>query len=267
MRKPSIFSSEYQKKMRRRKKKAIIGLIAIIIVFVIIIIATKTNLSGIGKTLGNITKGSSSASTNTTKQQIKPKAVVKQEKTAKKKTTITKKVDTENFVVAMPSGKQVKVIYDSAKSSKTIKSVENSDPDLDYNINPSSSSVIVFQKSTQDVMLGNSDGTSQNITNVSYVSGSGQSFTKDATLKNNPAYIWVQSPKFIDDSNIAYVTQLPWFNKNDKYIWKYNVQNKTNINTNITGSDVKINNITANGLEIVTDTKTQYLKGDGSLGN
>ena len=257
MRKPSIFSSEYQKKMRRRKKKAIIALVTIIIVFVIVVIATNTNLSGIGKTLGNITK---SSSTNTTKQPIKPKAVAKQEKTAKKKTTITKKVDTENFVVAMPSGKQVKVIYDSTKSSKIIKSVENSDTDLDYNINPSSSSVIVFQKSTQDVMLGNSDGTSQNITNVSYVSGSGQSFTKDVTLKNNPAYIWVQSPKFIDDSNIAYVTQLPWFNKNDKYIWKYNVNDKSNINTNITGSDVKINNITANGLEIVTDTKTQYLK-------
>lgn len=264
MGKPSIFSSGYQKKMRRRKKRVIIGLVTIIIVFVIVMIGSKANLSGIGKTLGNITKGSS---TNTTKQPNKPKAVAKPQTPAKKKVAVTKKVDTENFSIAMPSGKQVKVIYDNTKNAKVIKSVENSDPDLDYNINPSSSEVIVFQKSTQDVMLGNSDGTSSNITNVSYVSGNGQTFTKDATLKNNPAYIWVQSPKFIDDNNIAYVTQLPWFNKNDKYIWKYNVQSKTNINTNVTGLDVKINNITPKGLEIVTDTKTQYLKGDGSLGN
>lgn len=264
MGKPSIFSSEYQKRMRRRKKKTIIGIISIIVVFAIVMIVSKTNLSGIGKTLGNITR---SGSNKTTKQESNPKTVVKKEKTVKKNNVPTKKVDTGNFVVTMPSGKQAKIVYDNTATAKVIKSVDNSDSDLDYNINPSSSAVILFQKSTQDVILANSDGTSSNITNLSYVSGGGQSFDKATVLKNNPTYIWVQSPKFIDDSNIAYITQLPWFNKNDKYIWKFNVQNKTNMNTNITGLNVQINNVTAQGLEIVTDNKTQYLKGDGSLTN
>ncbi len=264
MAKPSIFSSKYQKKMRRRKKKITIGIIIIIIVSVIAIVLAKNNFSGVGKTLGNIMK---SSSTKTTKQQSKSKTAVKKDKVVKKNNAVTKKVDTGNFVVTMPSGKQVKIIYDNTTTAKVIKSVDNNDSDLDYNINPSSSAVVLFQKSTQDVMLANSDGTSSNITNSSYVSGSGQTFDKNTILKSTPTYIWVQSPKFIDDSNIAYISQLPWFDKNDKYIWKYNVQGKTNINTNITGLNVQINNITANGLEIVTDDKTQYLKGDGSITN
>ena len=263
MAKPSIFSSNYEKKMRRRKKKITFGII-IIIVSVIAIVLAKNNFSGVSKTLGNIMK---SSSTKATKQQSKPKTVVKKDKTVKKNNVATKKIDTGNFVVTMPSGKQVTIIYDNTTTAKVIKSVDNNDSNLDYNINPSSSAVVLFQKSTQDVMLANSDGTSSNITNASYVSGSGQTFDKNTILKSTPTYIWVQSPKFIDDSNIAYISQLPWFNKNDKYIWKYNVQDKTNQNTNITGLNVQINNITANGLEIVTDGKTQYLKGDGSITN
>jgi hypothetical protein len=258
--KPSIFSSGYEKRMRKRRKRIFIIVTSSIIVAAIVVVVFMGSL-------GIANKKIVSSETNNKKNTSSKKTSDVKVKTKKSNENDAKTIVTSNFMINMPSGKQAKVIYDNTSTGKVIKSVDNSDPDLDYNINPSGSAVVLVQKSTQDIVLANADGTSSNITNANYTSTTGTVFSKATVLKANPSYIWCASPKFIDDTNIAYISQLPWFQKTNKYIWKYNTQNKTTVNTNITGQNVQINSITPKGLEIITDNSTQYLKGDGSVTN
>jgi hypothetical protein len=72
--------------------------------------------------------------------------------------------------------------------------------------------------------LFDTNGNKEDITNPEYVSSSGTVISKDNQLSSNPNYIWCSSPKFIDDDNIAYISQLPWLNKSSKYIWIENIQ-------------------------------------------
>ncbi|SMC24723.1 hypothetical protein SAMN02745134_02281 [Clostridium acidisoli DSM 12555] len=263
MAKPSIFSSGYEKKMRKRKRMIFISVLIVIVALVIVIISLLGNLGIRNKKneqIKKIVNTETNSKTNTSSKKSK-------DKIKKSNEDASKKIDKLNFVINMPSGKQIKVIYENAGTAKVIKSVENSDPDLDYNINPSGSAIVLFQKSTQDIIVANADGTSINITNASYTATTGTVFTKDSVLKANPSYVWCTSPKFIDDTNVAYISQLPWFNKSNKYIWKFNIQDKTSVNTNLTGENVQINAITPNGLEISVDNSVQYLKGDGSVTN
>lgn len=261
MGKPSIFSSGYEKRMRKRRKRIFIIVTSSIIVAAIVVVVFMGSLGIANKKIvsseNNNKKNTSSKKTSDVK--------VKTKKTKKSNENDVKAIVTSNFIINMPSGKQAKVIYDNTSTGKVIKSVDNSDPDLDYNINPSGSAVVLVQKSTQDIVLANADATSSNITNANYTSTTGTVFSKATVLKANPGYIWCTAPKFIDDTNIAYISQLPWLQKTNKYIWKYNTQNKTTVNTNITGQNVQINSITPKGLEIITDNSTQYLKGDGSV--
>lgn len=255
MAKPSIFSSDYEKSIRRRRKNIILSIVIVVLVILIAMVVFFGDILPTGKTSNDKTKKTNSTAINK-----------KTEANSKKKNETTQKVQVPvNFVVAMPSGKQIKIDYKLSGTTKIITNAENTDADLEYNISPSGSAVVIFQKSTQDMMLAASDGTTTNITSENYTAGNGQVFDKANVLKTNASYIWCASPRFIDDNNIAYITQLPWFNKTNKYIWKYNLQSKTSINTNITGQNVQINNINPKGLEIVVDGATEYINAAGNI--
>lgn len=263
MGKPSIFSSRYEIEKRKRKKRRIITIFSVLILVIAAIIFFNINTG----TKTNNKNNEAASNKNNTQQNGSPKTVAAKKEKAPKKKAQSKKTASKNYTASMPSGKQISVVYETSNNVNKITGILNADADMDYNINPSGSSIVLYQKSTQDMVIVNSDGTSSNISVASYTSQGGQNFDKATQLKNNPSYVWEASPKFIDDNNIAYISQLPWFNKQNKYIWKMNIKDKSNINTNITGTDVQIGNITPSGLQITSDNVTEYLKPDGSVSN
>ena len=44
-------------------------------------------------------------------------------------------------------------------------------------------------------------------------------FQRMELLKKHKTYIWSVSPKFIDEDNIAYVSELPWIKKRQYNIY------------------------------------------------
>ncbi|MFT8314441.1 MAG: hypothetical protein ABF633_09290 [Clostridium sp.] len=266
MGKPSIFSNRYRREMRKRRNRTITIIIVIAVVVVLAIILVNGSVNDWAKNNFNtkkVSQGNNDKKQNTVGKQDTAAADEK----AKAKQEQQKPVD-KTFTVAMPDGKALNIIYDDSSSTRKITNIQNQDSDIDFNINPTGTSAVAYEKSKQNVLLVNADGTSSDITNASYTSSNGTVFSKDSILAQNNNYIWQQSPKFIDDENIAYISQLPWFdNRPAKFIWKYNIKDKTNVNTNMTGTNIQINNINNKGLEIVVDNVTQYLKGDGSIAN
>lgn len=275
MARPSIFSSKYEVEMKKRKRRIIFTIIALVFVIGVVIL-TSGNIINYNKIISEIKKvsvfnsnKSSGNSSNSTKvnNNKKTNSSTNSNKKQTTKKNATTKVEDKVYSVQFVDGKAVKVFYDDSTGNKVIKTVENTDSQLDFNISPSSNLVVIYEKSTQAMMLVDSSGKATDITYPAYKSErDGTVFEKDTVLKNNAAYIWCNSPKFVDDNNIVYISQVPWFdNRPDKFLWIYSISENSYRDTNITGANIQINGLSDKGIEIVSDGNTEYLKADGTI--
>lgn len=277
MAKPSIFSSKYEKEMKKRKKKKIFGIFIILLAICMYIVVSsdtldykgiaanikKINVFNLGKNKNSQNKVSDSKKTTA---DTKNKNQSSNKKDTAKKAVVPKKED-KFYTIQFADGKTMKVTYDDSNGNKVIKSVDNTDSDLDYNISPTSNAAVLFEKSTQTMMLVDINGKATDVTNQSYTAqSSGAVFEKNTILKDNPAYIWCGSPKFADGDNIVYISQIPWFdNRTEKYVWIYNISGNKHSIVSIEGTNIQINAVSDKGIEIVSDNNVQYLKGDGTI--
>ncbi|NEZ47551.1 tRNA (guanine-N1)-methyltransferase [Clostridium niameyense] len=266
MAKPSIFSKDYERKMKKRKRRKFIGIIAIVLLGIFLMF-NSTNLSNKLKAKLNEIK-------NETKAEEKMQAEEKNKQASKEKpkkdATVKKEeapIQDKNVEVELESGVKIKIIYtEDDKKNKVIKNVDVNNNKLTYDINSNKSALTICNTNTQNMFVVDVNGNKQDITNKQYVSTTGQNFAKDAILSSNQGYIWSIDPKFIDNNNIAYISQLPWFNKTTKYIWIYNMENKNHIYVESgSGENIKFDKLTDKGLTVIVDGKTIYLKPDGSI--
>nr|WP_207730234.1 tRNA (guanine-N1)-methyltransferase [Clostridium botulinum] len=256
--------------MKRRKRRTFFSVIVIILISLVIIF---TN-NGIGKKIKNslnqIKEETKAEEEQKNKQQEQKENKKENENENKNAATVKKESEVpkdNNIEVQLEDNMKIKLIYiEDSNKNKTIKYIDLNKNNLLYDINPSKNSIVVTNPKTQNIYLVNLNGEKQDITNKQYTSTSGTTFQKDAILASKQDYLWGVLPKFIDNDNIAYVSQLPWFNKTTKYVWMYNIKNKTHLyNQNISGEDIKFDKLTEKGLTVVSDGRTLFLKADGNI--
>ncbi|WP_446897639.1 hypothetical protein ACSVC9_11575 [Clostridium sp. LBM24168] len=252
-RKPSIFSKDYERKMKQRRIRIfIISAVCVVLVILIGIYLTgtlKTVLNDMGKEKQNpITQ-------NQKVKNIPSKPQPSENKNKK-----------AQYTVKLSSGKSVNLIYENKNNNKIFKDVTPKDADVIYSINPSGKNIVLLDGKIQSVFLFDTNGKKHDITNPQYISSTGSVISKNEQLSSNPNYIWCNSPKFIDDNNIAYVSQLPWLGKTSKYIWIENIIDKSHIMVqSVEGEDVKFGNPTDKGLTVTVDGETMYLTASGEI--
>ena len=249
MAKPSIFSSDYEKRMRKRK--FIFKLVIAIVVFLI--------AGAIIYYQGFFQKH--------IKSPIPTKIVenTKNSESPKQKVQTSKE---EGFEFKLSDQKILKAVYEINGSEKKFKYISPKESNIPYDISPSGKNIVVFDSAQQTMMLMDIDGNVQDISNLVYITSSGAKISKDSVLQTNNNYIWCQSPKFIDDTNVAYVSQLPWLKKTTKYIWEVNISTKVHSYIRgIEAQDIKIDVLESKGLKIIEDGKIVYLTPDGSIIN
>lgn len=254
--KPSIFSKDYEKKMRRRKKRIAFAVFVSIILIIFAVIYSKNVFRNFG-TNANNTKNNTTPNKNETKSsninKQESKAPAKQEKV-------------EGYSIQLSDGTTVNAIYETKNNDKTFKYISPAESNIQYSISPAGKNIVLFDSKVQSIILMDISGNKQDITNPQYVSTSGTVITKSSQLSAQPEYIWCSAPKFIDEDNIAYISQLPWIGKTTKYIWIENIKNKTHTWVQgIEGEDVKLDKLTDKGLTVIVDGKTIYLTSNGSI--
>lgn len=84
------------------------------------------------------------------------------------------------------------------------------------------------------VYIFNSKGEVKDITYTQYVSTKGEINKREDVIAYRSDFVWMGTPKFIDDNTVIYKSFLPWFTTVN-YIWIYD-------NTNNTYKTVWINN-------------------------
>ncbi|CDI50565.1 hypothetical protein [Clostridium tetani] len=262
MRKPSIFSSDYEKKMKKRRRRIIALILAGIVICSGAWLLGKKKLQSMKKEINKITDKNKEKDEKIANEDIKSKE--NKNKDDKKKDE--EKKSEKGYEVTLSNGEKVKLMYeeDGEKKFKYILPLESK---VSYDISPSGKDILIYDDKAQKIICYDITGKENNATNEKYVSTNGSVvIQRENHLKANPDYIWCKEPKFIDDNNIAYVSQLPWLGRTGKYIWITNLNKNTHFYiASIEGEDIKINKITDKGLLVVIDGKNMYLNASGGL--
>lgn len=282
MPKPSIFSKDYDEKMRRRKRNRRIAILIVLVIVIIgifivsfgskfglnvkssmnkikAIVITRMNKDSTDKTnkdSNNSSKAKNDENSNKSENENSDAAVQKEQ---------VKKEETGEYAVKLPNGEEIKLKYSVVNNEKSY--IDVTPKTLVYDISPSKKQIVVLENSTQNLILLDINGTINDISKTEYVSSKGTVFSKDSIMKANVGYIWCAAPKFINEDNIIYQSQLPWFNKgNIKYIWKYIISSKVyehNLSGGlgeVFGADIKYGKLNSEGLEVIIDGNVKIVK-------
>lgn len=263
MGKPSIFSKEYERRMRKRKLRIAFA------VLIFVILGFGVLYKGY---ISNFIKSAKASYINEKQKQAEDKQ--KQELSNKEENKIAedKKVEEKNVVeekfydIPIKEGVKVKVVYDETQGEKKFKYVEPSESKINFDINSTGKGLVIHDESAQSMIFCDINGNYKDITMPAFNSSSAnRSFSKESVIAENPAYVWAASPKFFNENQIVYISQLPWFGKEEKYIWVVDASNSTYRNTNVYGKNVVVGNKVDKGIEINIDGKISYMDQNGNL--
>lgn len=265
MGKPSIFSRDYEKKMRRRRIGVVLGVIGIIALCVVLYLFVSRNLKQKFTDTDKKNKIIKEHSYDL-KKSIEHKASNKKED---KKSQVDIKPKETGYDLTLSDGEKIKVIYEIENNEKKFKYIHPLESKVKYDISPDFKKFVVYDNKSQRIILLNIEGNQTDITNNKYVSTSGSVVIEhDQLLKNKPDYIWCAEPKFIDNNSIVYISQLPWLNKTNKYVWITNLVNNTNVCVqSIQGQEISFGKITEKGIPVTVDGNVMYLNGNGEIVN
>jgi hypothetical protein len=267
MSKPSIFSKDYEKKMKKRRKKILL-LIIVPIIGLTIFLITDFNVilnkgisirKGINNILLNKSKDKEVAKTEVQKKpegSLKPQSNSENLKTPQTEVTIENQV----FLISLSDGQEIGIEYYVKGTEKSIKGILNA-KDISYDISPSKKSIVIQNMKNQDLLYVNINKVTKDITKKTHKSSKDKTFSKEDQLKKHPNYLWSITPKFIDEDNIAYVSELPWINeKAMQYIWKVNLKDDVHMQVKpASGKSITFKNITTKGLETHIDGDIVYV--------
>lgn len=270
MSKPSIFSKDYAKEMKRRKRNIFLLIIVPIIGLTIFLITDFNGLlnkgismkNGINNILLNKSKDNSKDEKSKvvevpkkTEQSIKPQPNAEVPKVPQ-----TEIARDEVLLVSLSDGQKISVEYTISGTEKIIKGVTDA-KGISYDISPSKKAIVIQSIKNQDMMYFDVNNISKDITKKMHTSTKGQSFSKEQQLKKHPNYIWSATPKFIDEDNIVYVSELPWINeKAVQFIWKVNLTDNIHVQAKpASGKSITFKSINTKGLETVIDGNVVFV--------
>lgn len=267
MGKPSMFSKDYEKKMKRRRTRNI----TLSIICLVAVIA-----GGIFFFLGGSSKESSNYVTSlfkkdkeAQKENIKeePKETNKPEEANKPEEPKQQEEDNLSMDLDIGNGKFVKVNFDETNQGKIFKSIDTNGNKVSFDIDSKGGYSVLLDQDTQNLYLSDTNGTLTDISLHTYSASSGTQFSKENVLRENPKYVWHESPRFLNENAIVYVSQLPWFNKSDKYIWIEDLNTKNHQCLNVQGQEVTFGKLSDKGLEVNIDGTLKYVTTDGKIIN
>lgn len=235
--------------MRRRRAGFALLIVAAVIVAAAAFMAGKSFLSK------NSPGSNNTASVEDTKDQ-----------TATTDKTTTQTTQEEGFDVKLADGTSLKAVYTTTGTTKKFKYAAPKEKNPYYDINPAGDKMLIFDSAAQSILLIDTTGKVQDITYQAYTASDGTVYKKDNVLSSYSGYIWCGTPAFISDTKVAYVSQLPYFQKATQYVWIADVTtNKHTWIKSINGQKISFGKLEAKGFAINVDGSAIYMSPTGSV--
>jgi len=255
--KPSIFSKDYEQRMKKRKNKIIFASILVLVGIVIVIFNSEIkNLD-----FTNV-KDKMQAWVDSDKEK---EEVIEPEEIEEREQPI---IPEKKYIdITISEGIIAKAEYIEEQGKKKFVSIEPIEG-ISFNISPLKEQIVFIDKA-QNLKIVSTEGVIRDLTKKVYVSQTGISFQKDVILKNTPTYIWHSQGKFIDDTKIVYVSEVPFFGTQGQrqFVWIYDLA--TGIDNplwSLEGNQIVVGDIIVDkGITITLNGTVFYLKADGNV--
>lgn len=205
MRKPSIFSKDYEKIMRKRKRifTSVISTLTLSVIFLVLFIS-KYKIENIESYLMTWIKNDDSEFEEQIDEDISNIEI--------EDNYLDENIEVDNSIKILLDNKEVIIRYSYINGKKNIESVESVESENGdyYSINKSRDKIIILDNE-QNIFLGDVEGNVINITLNEYISPYSEVFNKNDVLATYEGYIWHLEPKFLGENKIAYISNLPYF--------------------------------------------------------
>lgn len=266
MRKPSIFSRDYERLMRKRRKR--IAIISILGVLVIGILFLKMAMNSINmetlrsKVQSWIDEDNEEIQDNTNKTNEENK----QEETVKEETPKEPEIKTMDLIVR--EGIILKAEYEESNGVVKFKGIKDAPSNIYYTLNQDKNLILTIDEN-QDMKIFNVNTKEANITKDKYIAPNGEVFNKSSVLQTYNGYLWNVEAKFITNTKVAYISNVPYFGYDlNKYIWVVDLNDNSHKTLwNSKGKEIKLGEIKEKGLEVTIDGNVKYINSNGELIN
>ncbi|MGN0026953.1 MAG: hypothetical protein ACI33I_08130 [Clostridium sp.] len=266
MRKPSIFSRDYERLMRKRRKR--IAIISILGVLVIGILFLKMAMNSINmetlrsKVQSWIDEDNEEIQDNTNKTNEENK----QEETVKEEAPKEPEIKTIDLIVR--EGIILKAEYEESNGVVKFKGIKDAPSNIYYTLNQDKNLILTIDEN-QDMKIFNVNTKEANITKDKYVAPNGEVFNKSSVLQTYNGYLWNVEAKFITNTKVAYISNVPYFGYDlNKYIWVVDLNDNSHKTLwNSKGKEIKLGEIKEKGLEVTIDGNVKYINSNGELIN
>ena len=269
MGKPSIFSREYERKMKRRKRNFIFFSLIIVVLACAAVLKFVYDPVNFGNVKANIQAWIDSDTTSKDETVSKDNELNEKDENVEGKSEMAeeeKEPDEEYLDIPQSSGNTAQAVYIEENGEKVFTEVRNLDNGVTFDISPLKKQVIIYDVNS-NITLYNIDGTNKVVSKDQYISTSGTVFTKDSTLQSKPDYLWNSNPKFVNEQNIIFVTNRPYFGTAavKQYLWMTDLQSGTDkIYWDLAAASITIGSREEKGLKVTVDGRDYYIAEDGS---
>lgn len=264
-RKPSMFSRNYRNQLRKRRIRYA-TVISVIIVLLLVGLFS-------GKIMGGVSSIKASLTNIFSKETSNDELIVENveenkanENSSDADVEVRPAVEEEQVSLTLNENENINIIYAINNDKKEIKEIKGSG-NIIYNISPSKEKVVILNNTTQDMYIADLNKNLTNLSKTEYISTKKEVFKKETVMKQFKNYVWAEKPTFIDDTHIAYSSNLPWINDSGtKYLWIIDTatgQHKSN--TKVKGNNFQFADINAKGLTLIIDNTTIYIDNNGNI--
>ncbi len=273
MKKISIFSREYEKRIRRKR----FAILLMVIIFFASLVGYIVNFSQVNDYVKDFYYSM------VTKQVLKDEQDTSLN--AKENNKLTQDTNDENdknqnqFAVVdnldlgpVHSNKEVKlsdneilnVVYYKNGDEVEFQGIDESFVDkYKVDISPNKKLILIDDFNNQNTYLVDSNFNVYNLDPEFFYSNSAKArFYKKDVMSNYENYVWYKNPKFMDDNTIVYVSNLPWFGKNEQYVWKTDVSNLNDLKyfmTSVAGQNIDFVELTEEGIKVNINNEIKLL--------
>lgn len=277
MGKPSIFSQEYNRRMKMRRIKMGFFIFALIVGCAAFLSRgfMKGWLQSNIKTLSVKQMDVKSLLSHGEKKENEPQEQVNDKPTAEPVVKPAEKteeivMEEKTYDIKLSEDRIIKIMYEERAEGKVLKGI--SSEGVYFNISPSGKKIVILDSKTQDMILADAEGNSSDITLKQYTSSRGEVYLKNQYLRNHPGYIWSESPQFLDDDKIAFISQVPYFGRDTKYVWTINL--KANPSSfwgrfkhfeELAGRELRFEELTDNGIVVDMDGTKVILNSNNEI--
>ncbi|BAK80795.1 hypothetical protein [Candidatus Arthromitus sp. SFB-rat-Yit] len=266
MRRSSIFSREYEKKIR--KKRFII--LILILTFLIIGVFYIVNFSKINNYLRDKYYSLISKEISNTNEIEVDKYDENDTNNINEETRIPLEENIDNNELdrliynVILGDNELKISYMKDENNiKFLGLIDTLDSKYSFDISPNKQKILIENNITQDVYMVDSILNTFKLDPEFFYSNSAKNrFYKNDIRNTYENYAWYKSAKFLDDNTVVYVSNLPWFGRNEQYVWRTDVSDTQDIKhfmTSIAGENIEFGELTEHGIKVNINNEMKLL--------